>query len=231
MLTQAWAGTYATELLALLGAEVIQLEVRGRLDSWRGTYQNPIPKNLSDSENARHAWNLSPLYNSVNLNKQCITVDLNTKAGVEIFKGLVSQVDFVAENFSPRVMAKLGLDYPKLQQLNPDLVMASLSAYGATGPWAPVPGIGGTIEPSSGMSALLIALILKRRDDLGRQRSFLPAGIEHRPRGRRRLLNRTDEPARIRRRHRHADARRNGGRADRLGAGHAPGLHQARPAL
>ncbi|MCB1685909.1 MAG: CoA transferase [Pseudomonadales bacterium] len=155
VLTQAWAGTYATELLALLGAEVIQLEVRGRLDSWRGTYQNPIPKRLQEAPNAKHAWNLSPLYNSVNLNKECITLDLSTHRGVEIFRGLVAHVDFVAENFSPRVMGNLGLDYDSLAQIRPDLVMASLSAYGATGPWSRVPGIGGTIEPSSGMSALL----------------------------------------------------------------------------
>ena len=155
VLTQAWAGTYATELLALLGAEVIQLEVRGRLDSWRGTYQNPIPKNLTDEPTARHAWNVSPLYNSVNLNKQCITVDLNTSEGVRLFREMVRSVDFVAENFSPRVMGKLGIDYESLCEIRPDLVMASLSAYGAIGPWANVPGIGGTIEPSSGMSALL----------------------------------------------------------------------------
>ena len=155
VLTQAWAGTYATELLALLGAEVIQLEVRKRLDSWRGTYQNPIPKGLLDQPTARHAWNVSPLYNSVNLNKQCITVDLDTAEGIGVFKKLVAQVDFVAENFSPRVMGKLGLDYETLCGIRPDLIMASLSAYGATGPWANVPGIGGTIEPSSGMSALL----------------------------------------------------------------------------
>ena len=155
VLTQAWAGTYATELLGLLGAEVIQLEVRKRLDSWRGTYQNPIPKNLAERPEAVHAWNLSPLYNSVNLNKQCITLDLDTGEGVALFKAMVSRVDVVAENFSPRVMGKLGIDYHTLSAINPGLIMASLSAYGATGPWANVPGIGGTIEPSSGMSALL----------------------------------------------------------------------------
>ena len=64
-------------------------------------------------------------------------------------------MDFVAENFSPRVMGNFGLDYEALCRIKPDVVMASLSAYGATGPWAGVPGIGGTIEPSSGMSALL----------------------------------------------------------------------------
>ncbi|MCB1692310.1 MAG: CoA transferase, partial [Pseudomonadales bacterium] len=149
------AGTYATELLALLGADVIQLETRGRLDSWRGTYQNPIPKRLADLPGAQHAWNCSPLYNSVNLSKRCITVDLSKPDGVGLFKALVQHADFVAENFSPRVMPNLGIGYEDLRQIKPDIVMASLSAYGAIGPWAHVPGIGGTIEPSSGMSALL----------------------------------------------------------------------------
>ena len=155
VLTQAWAGTYATQLLGLLGADVIQLETRGRLDSWRGSYQNPIPKKLQDNPAAEHAWNCSPLYNSVNLNKRCITVDLAEPEGVALFKELVQHADFVAENFSPRVMGNLGIDYEALTAINPRLVMASLSAYGAVGPWAKVPGIGGTIEPSSGMSALL----------------------------------------------------------------------------
>ncbi len=155
VLTQAWAGTFATELLALLGAEVIQLESRGRIDGWRGSFRNPVPKGLRDRPTARRAWNCSPMYNSVNLNKLGITLDLSEPAGVAVFKGLVEHVDFVAENFSPRVMANLGIDYRALTDIRPDLVMASLSAYGATGPWANVPGIGGTIEPSSGMSALL----------------------------------------------------------------------------
>jgi len=155
VLTQAWAGTYATHLLGLLGADVIQLETRGRLDSWRGTYSNPIPRSLREREEAKHAWNVSPLYNSVNLNKRCITIDLSEPEGVDLFKGLVQHVDFIAENFSPRVMGNLGLSYDVLRKIKPDLVMASLSAYGAVGPWAHVPGIGGTIEPSSGMSALL----------------------------------------------------------------------------
>ena len=155
VLTQAWAGTYATQLLGLLGADVIQLEVRGRLDSWRGTYQNPIPRKLTDRREAIHAWNCSPLYNSVNLNKRCITLDLSEPQGINVFRRMVEHVDFIAENFSPRVMGNLGIDYQALTQIKPDLVMASMSAYGATGPWANVPGIGGTIEPSSGMSSLL----------------------------------------------------------------------------
>ena len=155
VLTQAWAGTYATELLALLGAEVIQVESRTRIDSWRGSFTNPVPKLLREVPTARRPWNCSPMYNSVNLNKLGITLDLSEPDGVALFKGLVPHVDFVAENFSPRVMGNLGIDYDALCAVRPDLVMTSLSAYGATGPWSNVPGIGGTIEPSSGMSSLL----------------------------------------------------------------------------
>ncbi|MFP6796250.1 MAG: CoA transferase [Pseudomonadales bacterium] len=155
VLTQAWAGAYTTQLLALLGADVVQVEVRSRLDSWRGSYLNPIPRKLADTDTARHAWNCSPLYNSVNLNKRCVTIDLSEPDGKDLFTELLPHFDFVAENFSPRVMNNLGVGYEALKAIKPDIVFASLSAYGATGPWAKVPGIGGTIEPSSGMSSLL----------------------------------------------------------------------------
>jgi crotonobetainyl-CoA:carnitine CoA-transferase CaiB-like acyl-CoA transferase len=95
------------------------------------------------------------LFNSVNLGKRSITLNLATPEGLDLFRRLVPKFDFVAENFSPRVMGKLGIGYADLCQLRPDIVLVSMSAYGATGPWSPVPGIGGTIEPSSGMSALL----------------------------------------------------------------------------
>ncbi|MCA9830744.1 MAG: CoA transferase [Dehalococcoidia bacterium] len=155
VLTQAWAGTYCTELLAFLGADVIQVEVRKRLDSWRGSFDTPMPAALADVTTAEHSWNCNALYNSVNLNKRCITLDLQDPAGLETFKQLIPHADFVAENFSPRVLGNFGLEYAEMQKLNPRVVVCSLSAYGHTGPWSNVPGIGGTIEPTSGMSSLL----------------------------------------------------------------------------
>ena len=155
VLTQAWAGTFATQLLALMGMEVIQIEARRRLDSWRGGYGGTIPPALRDVPTAVHPWNCSPNYNAVNLNKLGMTLDLSRPEGLAIFKRLVPGADVVAENFSPRVMGNLGLDYASLTRLRPDLIMLSMSAYGATGPYANIPGIGGTIEPMAGMSALL----------------------------------------------------------------------------
>jgi crotonobetainyl-CoA:carnitine CoA-transferase CaiB-like acyl-CoA transferase len=156
VLTQAWAGTFCTELLGLLGAEVIQIETRQRLDSWRGgNYRTQVPAGLKDRPNAVHGYNTNALYNSVNLNKYCITINLSDPRGLDVFKRLVPLADVIAENFSPRVMGNFGLDYKSLTKIKPDAILISLSAYGATGPYANVPGIGGTIEPMAGMSSLL----------------------------------------------------------------------------
>ncbi|MGE0540186.1 MAG: CaiB/BaiF CoA transferase family protein [Dehalococcoidia bacterium] len=155
VLTQAWAGSFATELLALMGMEVIQIEARRRLDSWRGGYGGAIPAALRENPSAVHPWNCSPNYNAVNLNKYAMTLDLSQPEGLAIFKDLVPFADVVAENFTPRVMGNLGLDYESLARIRPDVILLSMSAYGATGPYANTPGIGGTIEPMAGMSALL----------------------------------------------------------------------------
>jgi crotonobetainyl-CoA:carnitine CoA-transferase CaiB-like acyl-CoA transferase len=155
VLTQAWAGTFCTELLAFLGADVVQVEVRKRLDSWRGSYDAPMPARLADVAAAKHAWNCNPLYNSVNLNKRCVTLDLQDPRGLAVFKRLVEHAGFVAQNFSPRVLGNLGIAYGDLARIKPGVILCSLSAYGHSGPWENVPGIGGTIEPTSGMSALL----------------------------------------------------------------------------
>ena len=155
VLTQAWAGTYATELLALLGAQIVQVEARNRLDSWRGSDSSTVSAVLAGHDTTGGAYDLNPLFNSVNLGKRSLTLNLASPEGIDLFRRLVPRFDFVAENFSPRVMGNLGIAYSDLCQLRPDIVLVSMSAYGATGPWSPVPGIGGTIEPCSGMSSLL----------------------------------------------------------------------------
>jgi len=154
VLTQAWAGTYCTELLGFMGADIVQIEVRKRPDSWRGAYDAPVGDRLS-ALGARNPWNCNYLYNSVNLNKRCLTLDLQTAEGADLFRRLLPLADFVVENFSPRVLGNLGFAYEQMDAIRPGIILCSLSAYGHTGPWANIPGIGGTIEPTSGLSALL----------------------------------------------------------------------------
>jgi len=156
VLTQAWSGAFSTELTALFGAEVIQVEARSRYDSWRGGgFTIPVPDGVKDSLTEQHSWNCDSRFNSVNLNKKSVTLELDTKEGRDVFMQLVAKADFVAENFSPRVMKKLGLDYESLKNIKPDIIYMSISGYGHSGPWSPLPAIGGTIEPTSGMSALM----------------------------------------------------------------------------
>jgi len=137
-----------------MGADIVQVEVRKRPDSWRGAYDAPLAEKLQGG-GIRNPWNCNYLYNSVNLNKRCVTLDLQTVEGADIFRRLLPFADVVVENFSPRVLGNLGFAYEQMNAIRPGIILCSLSAYGHDGPWANVPGIGGTIEPTSGLSALL----------------------------------------------------------------------------
>jgi len=125
-LTHYIAGPYCTLLLAALGAEVIKIEKPGQGDGARRL--GPFFKDDPHPEK-------SGLFLSLNHNKKSITLNLKTETGVKIFKELVAEADIVVENFRPGVMASLGLDYEVLQQINPAVVMTSVSNFGQTGPY------------------------------------------------------------------------------------------------
>lgn len=155
VLTQAWAGTLATQLLGDMGADVIQIEALRRPDVWRGGYgPHDLTGIYPNGEPGARPYNSCARYHSVNRNKRGLTLDLGTADGKRLFLDLVRDADVVAENFSSRVMTNFGLDYAVLRQVKPDLIMLAMSAYGRTGPYAPYGGIGGTAEPMSGISSL-----------------------------------------------------------------------------
>jgi crotonobetainyl-CoA:carnitine CoA-transferase CaiB-like acyl-CoA transferase len=155
VLTHAWMGTFSTELLALMGADVIQIESRQRPDSWRThTYAARVPEVFRDRPEAKHAENTNALYNSVNLNKRSLTLNLQDARGLALYKRLIPFTDLVVENFTSRVLGNLDLDYNTLRSIKPDVILVRMAAYGHSGPYEHYPGIGGTIEPMSGMSYL-----------------------------------------------------------------------------
>ncbi|MYC01076.1 MAG: hypothetical protein F4X58_04070, partial [Chloroflexi bacterium] len=82
--TQAWSGTFATELLAFLGADVVQIEALRRVDIWR-LLRPWVPDAIRDDSKTQHPVNLQGVYNAVNLNKRGITLDLSTDEGKDIF--------------------------------------------------------------------------------------------------------------------------------------------------
>ena len=125
-LTWHIAGPYCTKLLAGYGAEVIKVEKPGEGDPTRR--MGPFFKDDPHPEK-------SGLFLHLNTNKKGITLNLKSATGKKILKALVSDVDILVESFSPRVMPSLGLDYQTLEQINPKLVMVSISNFGQSGPY------------------------------------------------------------------------------------------------
>ena len=98
--------------------------------------------------------NTSSIFNYMNRNKRSCTLNLRTPRGVELAKRLVSTGDVVQENFSPGVMERLGLGYEELASVKPDVILLSLSAFGATGPWSRYAALHSGVTLLSGLAAV-----------------------------------------------------------------------------
>jgi crotonobetainyl-CoA:carnitine CoA-transferase CaiB-like acyl-CoA transferase len=146
-LTHAWAGPFATQLLADYGAEVVKVEACDRPDMLRFS-------TLPRDETRPDAYNRSGWFQYLGRNKLSLTLDLKHPQGQELFKRLATQSDVVIENFSVRVMRRLGLEYAVLQAVNPRLIMISMPGYGTTGPYKDFVAFGEMIEPFAGLSEL-----------------------------------------------------------------------------
>ena len=131
--TWVLAGPYATRILADFGAEVIKVQ--------------PLMPEAEDKFSRGY-------YNTWNRNKLGITLNLNKPQGVALARKLVGISDAVMENFTPRVMANWGLDYPNLKKIKPDPIMLSMSTMGQTGRWRDYTGFGSTIQAFSGITHL-----------------------------------------------------------------------------
>ena len=79
---------------------------------------------------------VSPAFHIMNRSKESISIDLSKSEGLAIFKQLVEKADVVLETFRPGVLDKLGIGYEALKQVNPQIIVCSISGYGQTGPWA-----------------------------------------------------------------------------------------------
>ena len=120
------AGAYCAKLLAAFGAEVIKVEPPGTGDPARAV--GPFLHNCPDPET-------SALFLYLNTGKQGLTLNLKHPQGRDILKALVQHTDVLVENFAPRVMPALGLDYATLRAINPRLIMVSISSFGQNGPY------------------------------------------------------------------------------------------------
>jgi crotonobetainyl-CoA:carnitine CoA-transferase CaiB-like acyl-CoA transferase len=143
-LTWAWAGPFATTLLADLGAEVINIELAPRPSNLR--VQAPFAG--VPSVDAGGWWSTNQR------NKYSVGVDLKTEIGRETVHELAAFSDIVMANFSAGVVDRLGVGFDELTRINPALVYVSMSAYGATGPSSHFVGYGTQLYAAAGFSYL-----------------------------------------------------------------------------
>jgi crotonobetainyl-CoA:carnitine CoA-transferase CaiB-like acyl-CoA transferase len=126
-LTHHVAGPFATNRLAGFGADVIKIERPSTGDPAR-----QIGPFLHDEPGLER----SKTFFYLNTNKRGVTLNLKSPTGKAIFKELVRKADVVVESFRPHVMRDLGLSYSELKKINPKIVMASITTFGQTGPYA-----------------------------------------------------------------------------------------------
>ena len=139
-LGQIIAGTYGSQVLSDLGAEVIKIETPegdlGRIPSvapYRG---------------------LSGLFLTFNRNKQSIVINLKNTDGCELFYNLVKLSDVVIDNFRPGVLERLAIDYPILSKINPRIIQCSVTGFGSSGEYKDYPALDLNIQAISGHMAI-----------------------------------------------------------------------------
>ena len=138
--SQFLAGPYAALRLADWGARVVKVERRHGGEAARKLRLSNLDL---DGD--------SLLFHAINRNKESVAVDLKDPTDLERVRELVARADVLIQSFRPRVMTKLGLDYARVQELNPRLIYASVSGFGETGPWRDKPGQDLVVQALSGL--------------------------------------------------------------------------------
>ncbi|TFV56967.1 CoA transferase [Mycobacterium sp. PS03-16] len=145
-LTTFWAGPSCTHIMALLGAEVIHVESLRRPDGTR------LIAGIPATEDAW--WERSPIFSGLNTNKKGITLDLQTAPGRAVLNRLIATSDVVVENFTPRVLDSIGMDFAAVQALRADAIMVRMPGFGLDGPWRDNAAFAYVIEAAAGISWL-----------------------------------------------------------------------------
>lgn len=152
-MTTAWAGPLTGRILAFLGADTIHIEAATLLDNWRGHKQAPDPHKFPDGEAGARPYNRTALFNSQNVNKRSLTLNLKRPRGPELMRSLLSKSEMFLSNFTPGTIDRLGLGYDALRELNANLIVVEMPAYGRSGAMAKSPAVGPTMEMAAGMGA------------------------------------------------------------------------------
>jgi crotonobetainyl-CoA:carnitine CoA-transferase CaiB-like acyl-CoA transferase len=145
-MTAFWAGPCCTHFLAMLGAEVIHVEATRKPDGTRLIAGVPITED--------QWWERSPIFSGLNTNKKGLTLDLQTAAGRDLLRRFIATSDVIVENFTPRVLDQIGLDFPAVQAVRSDAILLRMPGFGLDGPWRDNPAFAYVIEAAAGVSWL-----------------------------------------------------------------------------
>lgn len=140
-LGQILAGPFAGAMLGYFGADVVKVEPPGSGDPIRGW-------RLLDDDGTSLWWR------SLGRNKRCVTLDLARAEGQALARRLAASADVLIENFRPGTLERWGLAPERLQADNPGLVVARISGFGQTGPYAARPGYASVCEAFGGLRHL-----------------------------------------------------------------------------
>ena len=135
-------GPLTTAILASYGAQVLRIESRTRIEWHRQA--GPFIGNVSQPDR-------SAAYLFVNAGVYGVTLNLKHPRAMDIMNKITKWADVVVDNFAGGVMERMGMGYEDLKKIKPDIIMLSAAIYGQTGPYADIPGHGGTLTALTGI--------------------------------------------------------------------------------
>nr|PZN87188.1 MAG: CoA transferase [Pseudomonadota bacterium] len=147
-LSRVLAGPLATQFLADMGAEVIKIE-RPRSGDDTRAWGPPFAVEPTENDPG-----ISAYFACCNRGKQSVTVDITHPKGQELIRKLAAKSDVVIENFKVGGLAKYGLDYQSLKQINPGIIYCSITGFGQTGPYAPRAGYDFLVQAMGGLMSI-----------------------------------------------------------------------------
>ncbi|MFE2218226.1 CaiB/BaiF CoA transferase family protein [Streptomyces canus] len=145
-----WAGPMATRVLAGLGADVVKVESPGRPDPMRFPNDTDVLERYPDRDPGPDPSNRNAFFNTQNVDKRSLVVDVKSDEGRDVIRRLISESDVFIANFRPGVLARLGLGYDDVRAWSPSVIYAEMPGYGNSGPMAGVQAYGAQFDAASG---------------------------------------------------------------------------------
>ena len=147
-LTRILAGPFCTQTLGDLGAEIIKVERPGGGDDTR-RFGPPFLKDDEGKDTIESAY-----FMGANRNKKSVAIDISKLEGQALIKKIAAKADVLVENFKLGNLARYGLGYDDLKEINPGLIYCSITGFGQTGPYAERPGYDPLIQAMGGIMSV-----------------------------------------------------------------------------